>query len=712
MSNCCNGAVNDPNNTNCSTPPIFPVAQVVQNIGESTLNVMSQNATTIAISATNFNIVGNATVVDNGSNVVITIIWDSSIAVFDAFGGYRFIKGGTYTLLPNQMFVLSKSNAGYDAEYLHTKGNGEMLYLYPVPYSLGGYSKIIDIVAFMWDGGYQTRFECFKTNPKLNNFSSTFKYNRLQTGISVANLGYFLNISNGSNTTIPNFTVPNTGFSTLLLSSTQETYTKISIVERLNGNTSYCWVESNWENVKNYPDAIILGYYDGTNFTSGESGILFSEQGANLILPDLTYGQNNLDLATLQSIKAKNKDVTIVLVGDSISTNNNYTTPYSDAAYRPPMMDEQCYSSLLTEDLLWEGQKYRRYDASGVFTETATTKEDKIYDAAWDWTAAGTGNFFNAKTRVLTGTNASVSFIIPANTKQAAFIYRTDYLWAPNTTVSVGSGNGKCRIKTDSGNIEANGYVFSGKETDTIISTPFGSLRKSQNQKRLIFRFDDISTDTVITITNSGSGRLNYWGIEYSKYEYMIRFINSARGGHTIAKLRNFEEWDVDYWKPDLILQQCCVINEDAKSENLVPGNTPAAFAGRFETYVTALKAKVYQPDVVSYCFYIGVQAGIVNQTTGEYNCEILDGTYYVDTYSYIGALETAIKPITTFINGFNTFDSIATALAKRDGTNNKWTSAINGSGFAGSTFTQDTVHLNNYGSTIAYRILRNYLFI
>lgn len=43
MSNCCNGAVNYPNNTNCSTPPIFPVAQVVQNIGESTTNVISQN---------------------------------------------------------------------------------------------------------------------------------------------------------------------------------------------------------------------------------------------------------------------------------------------------------------------------------------------------------------------------------------------------------------------------------------------------------------------------------------------------------------------------------------------------------------------------------------------------------------------------------------------------------------------------------------------
>ena len=413
----------------------------------------------------------------------------------------------------------------------------------------------------------------------------------------------------------------------------------------------------------------------------------------------------------------KTQDVTIIQLGDSISTNNNYASAVNDAAYRPPRMEEHYIPYYIEELLRWRGQHYRRSDAmteqggsSPMFTETGSG-ENKYYDSAWDWQVSSLEtNYYRLWTRVLTGTNCSVSFNIPKNTKQAAFIYRTDYLCASQTNVSISGGNGICKIKLSSGNVEANGYSFSMKEEDKIINNSNGNLRKSQGQKRLIFRFDDISQDRTITITNVGEGRLNYWGVEWSPYEFMLRYINVSRGAHNISKLEAFEEWDVDDFKPDAILFQCCIINEGAVSQNPASGNTPSAFAQRFYNYINKLKSKDYSPEIIPYVLYIGVQANIVNQTTGEYQCAVLNSEY-VDTYKYIGTLDKSIRELLGyFLNFFNDYDNIAHRKAKIEGTNNIWISAINQSGQRGDTFTADTVHLNDYGSLIGYRLLKPYL--
>lgn len=446
------------------------------------------------------------------------------------------------------------------------------------------------------------------------------------------------------------------------------------------------------------------------------------------ILPRESFERTPILLNAFNHILKKDKDVTIIHLGDSISTNN-YASARSDAAYRPPRMDEYGLPTYVEEQLRWRGQQYRRSDAKTVeggetamFTEIGTG-EDKYYDAAWDWQFEELSqNYYRLWTRVLTGTAgtpASVTFTIPAGTKNFAFIYRTDYLCAASAQVIL-SANNIARIKQSDGTlVEANGYSFSMKEVDEILTKTFTqydgntvtrTMRKSRGQVRLDFHIDNTSSDIIVTIANTGAGRLNYWGVEYTTYDHMFRYINMARGGHNMDALKCFEPWDVDLFKPDMIIYQCPIINEGAMSLGEPAVNTPPAFAQRFVTRFTELKQKSYAPELLSYVLYIGIQANIVDQETGKYNCSYIYEYGYIDTYKYIGFLEDSLKDEEIdFINCFNRFDDIAYRKAQNEGTNNIYVSAIQGSGANGNTFTNDNIHLNSYGSLIAWRLLKKY---
>jgi hypothetical protein len=418
-------------------------------------------------------------------------------------------------------------------------------------------------------------------------------------------------------------------------------------------------------------------------------------------------------------------DVTLVALGDSILATNNYTSDRVDASTRPPLCHEYSLFSYVEEKLRWRGQEYRRFDVDGVFTESATTRETKDYDAAWDWQAGtdlvptSSANFRPAITRVLTGTNASVAYSFPAGMRRCDFIYRTDYLCAATTGVTIAGGDGKVQVwdEDTSAWVEANGYSFSAQEADLEteydIADPYGDspdqpLRKSIYQKRIKMRSLTDLTAKTVTIANSGTGRLNYWGIEFSPRATMFRIINSARGGHNISRLRAFEAWDVDYWEPDLIWLNSMIINEGARSITNMPAtNTPAAFAGRFTAYVEALQAKAYAPEVMATTMFIGEGAEIVDETTGKFNVGTVIGYGSADVFNYVGNLDRAYEALDVpHINMFYTFLDIAERLAAAAGTGNIWTSAIAGSGETGGTLTDDGTHQNDYGSLVGATLL------
>ena len=413
----------------------------------------------------------------------------------------------------------------------------------------------------------------------------------------------------------------------------------------------------------------------------------------------------------------KNNDVTLVLNGESISTTNYYAEPYTDAKNRPPLMTEKSFTTFIEEALRWEGQKYFRFDNVGIFTEvgTATTKE---YDRAWDWTTSfewelPAVNNRPAITRILEGNNCSVSYVIPTTAKRCDFIFRTDYLNANNAVVAISSGNGKVQVfdENSSSWIEANGYSYSAKEDGVLLPN---SLYKSMYQKRLKMRKVNIADANIrVTITNSGSGRLTYWGYQTSPINVMFDFILSARGGHSISRLENFEDWDTDYFKPDLILWQVPIINEglDVGNADFSPkttSKTKEQYAINITNKYAVYKSKSYVPDVVSFMLWFGMgNNGIDTNNNWVFANDPNGNKVSIPTYIYhtIGAMESLNQNI---IDLFSIIKTYAFEDAKNKGTN-VINAILEGSGIIGNTFTIDGVHYNTNGNAIVYKMLKSF---
>jgi hypothetical protein len=439
----------------------------------------------------------------------------------------------------------------------------------------------------------------------------------------------------------------------------------------------------------------------------------FEQKG---ILPHRDFSRSKFYeklLPFITKYQARDSDVTIVQTGDSISTNLGWTSPRTDAMYRPPMMTEHNFNSVLEEKLRWREQKYRRFDAPNIFTEivgggTSTQLwDDGGVGGAWGIT----GNSYSLPlTKVIDdGTNAGVSYKFPAKMRRCNFILHTDYKWADSTKITVAEGNGIVEVKNENGQWEeANNYVFSAKESATLIN---GAFRKSQEQKRIHMRSLTNLSEKNITIQNIGAGRFGYWGIEHSPHEFMFFYIASSIGSQALYGMSFYEEWRVDAFNPDLVLQQCCIINEGLISggnPNAQPVITPEDFTQHFaDDYDRLHTTKGYL--VMPYIVWGGAVMGIVNATTGEWGYSTYNGKN-ITVDDYLGDLMNMYNSKNApAVNFFHRFTEIAETKAKLEGTNNIYVSAINGSGGDGDTFTIDTVHLNDYGNEILSRLLLPY---
>lgn len=404
--------------------------------------------------------------------------------------------------------------------------------------------------------------------------------------------------------------------------------------------------------------------------------------------------------------KKQTEDVALVLIGDSISTTNYYTTPRLDAKNRPPLMVEQAYVTEIEEQLRWDGQKYYRYDA-GVFVETSSTAVTKEYDLAWDWMGNGEpqANYNNrpALTRILDGTNVSVKWAVPAGVKRCDFIFRTDYLNAPNARINVFGGASHLKVydEATSSWIEAHNYVYSAKEVDTILP---GGLRKSIYQKRLKIQVVAGYTG-VVEIINQGSGRLTYWGIQTGIRNYMFDFILSARGGHSIARLQNYEAWDVDLYKPSLILWEAPIINQglDVANPSYVPNNmgnrNDEVFANEIINKANQLLAKSYNPELITWVMWFGTGNNAIDPNNNWVYGYTDDGSN-VSVPSYIS--RTVSKFAEQDLNMLNMFNLYYDYCKKRGRYSKESILEIfTGSGMEGKTITIDGGHFNTFGAAL-----------
>ncbi|WP_155756952.1 pyocin knob domain-containing protein [Acinetobacter sp. Ver3] len=424
----------------------------------------------------------------------------------------------------------------------------------------------------------------------------------------------------------------------------------------------------------------------------------------------------------------KDKDVCVVMTGTSLTASTSqHCTLLPDAHLRPPNMHAAAFGSYIWDTLKWEGQQYRRYDAS-YFTEVGTF-ETKSKDNLWDDPTR------DGLTRISADANASVGFVIPIDAWQFNFIYRTESTGC-TASVSVAEGNGKVQVydETTASWVEANGYQFSMLETTPVTRTvvipnliteapenyTLASKANTTYQKRLKMRcrssdgaFDSRASAKNVTIANASSnGRLLYWGVEWSPREYMMTFINSSRGSHATdarktSGLPRYQDNEVWGFKPDLILAELAIHNDGASGAGALPVGTWQQLAKQYVTdtnYELSLYSRAAHFNLEpEYSFFVGSitwNFGGINE----------DGTlkFSTQTASVLGDARSmsALDKYQEAINYLRSQNIVCLDTAEH------WVeackavfgdlkSATVASGKTGATFTDEGSHWNNNGAKV-----------
>ena len=396
----------------------------------------------------------------------------------------------------------------------------------------------------------------------------------------------------------------------------------------------------------------------------------------------------------IQKYYARTSDVTIVQIGDSISTDLNWTYKRPDANERPPFCTEYNVNSYLEEKLRWKEQKYRRFDYAGVFTETLGGGTSSVKETDDKWGTVG-ASFYYPITKVIDGgSNSGVTFKLPMNNKRISLILHSDQLFAPQTKVVIAEGNGKVDVWNGSAWVEANNYTTSFQETSNPIVGQIEQFYMDNAQRRLKFRNKDLAEKTI-TVQNIGSGRFGYWGIEYSPNDYLFNYICASKGSHSIARLQQYETWMVDSFNPDLVLWQMPILNEGFGVDDR--GFDSSVFGAKFLNKYNALVGKGYL--VLPYILWAATYSEFVD-TNGNFLNGLANGKIVSPFADVANIMQSFTTNDFDVINLFDRITEIAIDKAEIEG-GNVYSSALVGSGKNGNTFTIDGIHLNKLGEDI-----------
>lgn len=429
---------------------------------------------------------------------------------------------------------------------------------------------------------------------------------------------------------------------------------------------------------------------------------------------------------------AKDKNLCVVNTGTSLTARSiEHCTDNVNAATRPPLMHSNNFATHIWDALVWEGQNYRRYD-SGFFAEVGTWLTASNI-AEWD-----DGAYRSGLTRYSDVAGSQISFVVPVNAWQFNFIYRTDSAGSENCVVTIAEGNGKMEVMNDAGNwVEANGYTFSQREPD-VVTLPTVNYTNPINgnpatlsnyqvkgnttyQKRLYMRcksgaIDSRTTTKAITISRT-SGRLMYWGVEWSDREFMITYINAARGSHDSAislstsALNHYQDNEVWGFKPDLLLTEDPIHN--ACGAGVPSSSNPRAYYGRVtENFFVAdngisMKARCETlgldvPEMVLFNTSITWNFGGIDDAGNLKLGVTNDGYMWTALDAQSGCYMHMIEnyPDIVYINAVKHF-----VRACYDCYGDMKTATV-GSGKAGKTFTNEGSHWNDTGSRVMARVV------
>jgi hypothetical protein len=470
-----------------------------------------------------------------------------------------------------------------------------------------------------------------------------------------------------------------------------------------------------------------------------------TDTDGNELLKYTTFG--NLSYSNLsdklgvffQHWRDKDKDLCVVNTGTSLTARSSeHCTEHPLASSRPPLMQSNNFATHIWDALKWEGQEYRRYDYEDAtlekfFIETGTGWNTETNLSNWD-----DGPYRYGLTRYTDDLNSSIQFKIPAAAWKYNFIYRTDSLGSENCKITIAGGNGLVEVLDETTNTwkEANNFIFSMKEApvrsipsitykdpNTNTSVTLNNYQVKGNttyQKRLYMRcksstIDSRNSEKTVLISRS-TGRLMYWGVEWSPREFMITYINAARGSHSSIinsnlSLCHFMDNEVFSFKPDLMLTEDPIHNSGGGGtpspllNTWYYGNTTEQFFFADNGVSIKARAQALGLNVPLFCIFnttITWNFGAINDDGTLKVASTADGRMWtaldaqMSCYSLVKNMQTEI----VYINAIKHWKDACIACY------GNMRAATIGSGKDGKTFTNEGSHWNDTGCRVMARVV------
>ncbi|HHG3448759.1 TPA: hypothetical protein ACPVY9_000991 [Vibrio parahaemolyticus] len=427
---------------------------------------------------------------------------------------------------------------------------------------------------------------------------------------------------------------------------------------------------------------------------------------------------------------AKDKDLMVVGTGTSLTARSSeHCTEHQDATLRPPLMHSNNFASAMWDKMAWEGQQYRRYD-SGHFIETGAFNTTSNL-ADWD-----DGPYRAGFTRYSNSANAAVGFVIPEKAWQFNFIYRTDSLGCEQVKVVVAEGNGQVEVFDELTATwkEANGYEFSQREsapvarsvmvprasTGEMVARNISTKANTTYQKRLKMRckggfIDSRGITKSVSISAVSAGRFMYWGVEWSIREFMITYVNAARGSHNTQAdsssgrgLPLYADNEVHGFKPDLLFFELPIHNDGASNASPYPGGYWQRLTDHFvfsPTYELSLKTRAehfgYTPEIAMFTASISWNFNGINDDGSLKIEEQQDGKMMsaLDKYAEAFLWVKDNHPEAVCIHAAQRWVDAGYAIF------GDLRTATEGSGKGGVTFTNEGSHWNDTGSSVMAKV-------
>ena len=286
--------------------------------------------------------------------------------------------------------------------------------------------------------------------------------------------------------------------------------------------------------------------------------------------------------------------------------------------------------------------------------------------------------------------------------------------------------------------VEAHGYEFSQREeapvtrdvsvpnpdTDVFSTINIATKGNTTYQKRLNFRckngtgLDSRNVTKTVTFTATTAGRLMYWGHEWSKRQWMITYINAARGSFNSQAtgeqgLPRVADNEVHGFKPDLLYFELPIHNDGAAGPAAYPtadrwGRLTNNYTFRNDYELSLLtRASVfgYTPEVGMWNSTIAVNFGGIDDAgqlifgdSGPAADRVSMSP--LDKYDQAAWWAEQNQPDAVFVNATNRWVQAGFAIF------GDLKTATEGGGKAGPNMTNEGSHPNDIGNAILAKVV------